>query len=447
MVGLTRSLGLPEFLSAEAVAAENGASGSQKSCILIYQYGGLSQLDSWDPKPHAPQELRGPYQPIATATPGFRVGELMPRLATLSEEYAVIRSMSHGESIHNRANQMLLAGHSNPQPDAPSFGSIVSKVRPVTASVPPHVWLQKFGGGAKPPDASYLTGGHLGMGHAPLLIGEQHDENPANPEFRVRTFDTSPDVSIDRLNQRRQLLSELQRGGTSLAKTPPGNAVDIFQERSFGLLQGSQARQAFDLEREPSQLRDRYGRNPLGQNLLMARRLIEAGVRLVSVVAWTGLAAGEKFASVETWDMHGNAGIGIFDNGWNGLGFALPRADQAVATLLEDLRDRGMLDSTVVGLVGEFGRTPVISRGAKAIGRDHWPQCFSAMLAGGGIRGGAVYGESDRTAAYVKSRPVSPADFSATMFSAMGIDPQTRLSSDGFTLPASGGEPIREILK
>ena len=442
-------LHLPNLLAADAMGQglDQRGGGGEKSCIFIYQYGGLSQLDSWDPKPLAPSELRGPYQSIATATPGFRVGELMPRLAALSNEYAVIRSMSHGVSVHNRANEMLLAGHSNPRQDAPSFGSIVSKLRPSSASVPPYVWLQKFGGGAAPSESSYLTGGHLGIGHAPLLIGEQHDQNPANPEFRVRAFDTAEEVSSTRLDQRRNLLSELQRPRQFLDKSPPGEALDVFQERSFDLLRGSEARRAFEVAHEPAPLRDRYGRNPLGQNLLLARRLVEAGVRLVSVVAWTGLGVGEKFVSIETWDMHGNAGIGIFDDGWNGLGFALPRADQAVATLLEDLRDRGMLDSTVVALVGEFGRTPVISRGAKAIGRDHWPQCFSAMLAGGGIQGGAVYGESDRTAAFVKNGPVSPADFSATMFAALGINPTARLSNDGFTQPASEGEPIRELLR
>jgi uncharacterized protein (DUF1501 family) len=189
-------------------------------------------------------------------------------------------------------------------------------------------------------------------------------------------------------------------------------------------------------------MRERYGRHPFGQNLLLARRLIEAGVRLVNVVAWMGLAPNDKFVSVETWDMHGNAGIGIFDNGWNGLGWALPRADASVAALITDLEDRGLLDSTLVVLVGEFGRTPRISRGASAIGRDHWPQCYSGMLAGAGIPGGLVYGASDDTAAYVRERPVSPEDFSATILAALGIDPATRLSPDGFTQPASTGQPL-----
>jgi uncharacterized protein (DUF1501 family) len=168
---------------------------------------------------------------------------------------------------------------------------------------------------------------------------------------------------------------------------------------------------------------------------------------LVNVVAWTGLAPGEKFVSVETWDMHGNADVGIFENGWNGLPFALPRTDQAVATLLEDLRDRGLLDSTLVVLVGEFGRTPKIKKGAKRIGRDHWPNCYSAMLAGAGIRGGCVYGESDKQAAYVKNDPVTLEDFTATLFAAMDINPASRLSPDGFTIPASNGKPIKSLLR
>lgn len=229
------------------------------------------------------------------------------------------------------------------------------------------------------------------------------------------------------------------------ASAEPTATLQKLQEKAFTLLHGSEARMAFDVGQESPSMRDRYGRHPFGQNLLMARRLIEAGVRLVNVVAWMGLAPTEKFVSVETWDMHGNAGVGIFDNGWNGLGWALPRADASVATLLEDLSVRGMLDSTLVVLVGEFGRTPRISKGASAIGRDHWPQCYSAMLAGAGIKGGTVYGSSDETAAYVKDHPVSPEDFSATLLHALGIDPATRLSPDGFTLPASAGQPLLDL--
>ena len=433
-------LSLPSLLH-----AQQQGRGKAKSCIFIHQFGGLSQLDSWDMKPQAPQEIRGPYEPIATATPGFQVCELMPRLAALSEEYAVIRSMTHSMSQHDIANSMTLAGRSKPAADDPSFGAMVARLSPSPPNIPGHVWLQKFGGGAAPPDHTYLTGGRLGMAYAPMLIGEQHDDNPASPDFRVRAFDAPAAISPQRLEQRRELVRGMQ-ALSPVGATAEFAALELYKQQSFELLQGNAARLAFDIEQEPPSLRDRYGRHPLGQNLLLARRLVEAGVRLVNVVAWTGLAAGEKFVSVETWDMHGNADVGIFEDGWNGLPFALPRTDQAVATLLTDLRDRGLLDSTLVVLVGEFGRTPVISKGANRIGRDHWPQCYSAMLAGGGIQGGAVYGESDKRAAYVKTNPVTLEDFTATLFAAMGINPASRLSPDGFTMPASSGEPIAALL-
>lgn len=441
-------LGLPELLAAKDAG---GRPSRDKACIFIFQYGGLSQLDAWDPKPAAPAELRGPYKPIATSVPGFQVGELMPRLAQLADRYCVIRSMSHQVPIHDVANRMLLAGQPQPPPDAPSIGAIVTKLRPSTADVPPHVWLQKFGGGAAPPEPSYLTGGSLGMACAPLLIGATHDDNPAMPGFRVKAFDTAAGITLDRLQSRRALLRQMQSAETAAGRPVQhgaGRALEAFErsrERAFDLLTGSAARQAFDIEREPDPARDRYGRHPFGQNLLLARRLIEAGVRLVNVVAWMGLAPQEKFTSVETWDMHGNAGIDIFGNGWNGLGWALPRCDDAVSALLEDLDERGLLDSTLVVLVGEFGRTPRISRGGSAIGRDHWPRCYSAMLAGAGIRGGTVYGSSDEIAAYVRNSPVTPEDFAATLLHALDIPPEQRISPDGFTVRASTGQPLLDL--
>ena len=442
----TIGLSLPQLLHAEQEAAFSGTSGiAAKSCIFIHQYGGLSQLDSWDMKPDAPHEIRGPYSSIETATPGFRICELMPQLAKLSDRYAVIRSMSHKVSIHDRANSMLLAGKEKPATDDPSFGAIVTKLRPTTASIPPHVWLQKYGGGSKPPDHTYLTGGHLGMAYAPMLIGETHTENPASPDFRVRAFDPSDNVTLQRLAQRWKLSRSIQNLSAT-GTTPEFDSLNLYQQQSFDLLHSSRAKTAFDVNQEAPLLRDRYGRNPLGQNLLFARRLVEAGVRLVNVVAWAGLKADEKFVSLETWDMHGNADVGIFEDGWNGLPFALPRTDQAVATLLLDLEERGLLDSTLVVLVGEFGRTPVISKGAKRIGRDHWPECYSVMVAGAGIRGGAVYGESDARAAYVRSSPVSLEDFTATLFAAMDINPASGISADGFTLRASTGTVIDALL-
>jgi uncharacterized protein (DUF1501 family) len=436
LLGLT----LPQLLAAGTSRSHRNA--REKSCIFIFQYGGLSQLDSWDPKPDGPSEVRGPYRAIATTVPGFWVGELMPRLARLADRYAVLRSLSHDVPVHDIANRMLLAGQSLPGLNAPSFGAIFSKLRPSDAGVPSHVWLQRFGGGAMPPEPTYLSGGLLGSTHSPLLIGYHHDDHPANPSFRVRVFDAAEGLTSERMRNRLEVLRQLEANQPTLV---PNDPLPHLRQSAFDLLSGSATRQAFDVEREPLAVRDRYGRHPLGQNLLLARRLIEAGVRLVSVVAWCGLAPGDKFLSVETWDMHGNAGIDIFGKGWNGLGWALPCCDEAVSALLEDLHQRGLLDSTLVVLVGEFGRTPRISRGGSALGRDHWPNCYSAMLAGASIRGGAVYGASDKQAAYVKDRPVSPEDFAATLLHALGISPQTPISPDGFSLRASTGRPIVEL--
>ncbi|MEX2214498.1 MAG: DUF1501 domain-containing protein, partial [Phycisphaeraceae bacterium] len=278
LAGLT----LPTVLRAESVEqGKAGAKRQDKSCIFIHQYGGLSQLDSWDMKPDAPVEIRGPYQTIKTATPGFHICELMPRLARMSDQYAVIRSMTHQMSQHDKANAMLLAGREKPAADDPSFGAIVTKLRPSEAALPGHVWLQKFGGGAAPPDHTYLTGGHLGMGFAPMLIGEKHDDNPASPDFRVRSFDTLEGISPQRLRSRRDLLEGFQRRSAAGA-TREFEALDVYQKQSFDLLQGGAARAAFDIDKESDITRDRYGRHPMGQNLLLARRLIEAGVRLVN---------------------------------------------------------------------------------------------------------------------------------------------------------------------
>lgn len=275
-----------------------------------------------------------------------------------------------------------------------------------------------------------------------MRVGTDLD-NPSVHGFRMTAFDTPSDVPADRLRQRCRLLASLNHKNASQQKVNAATALCRFQERAAENVTGSEARRAFDLEQEPAVLRERYGRHPLGQNLHMARRLIEAGVRMVSVTAWAGTPPGEQFSNVQTWDMHGNgAGLGsIFGKGAYGLGWALPHVDKAVSALLEDLGARGLLDSTLVVLVGEFGRTPRISNA----GRDHWPSCYSALLAGGGIQGGIVYGASDKIGAYVKDRPVSPEDFGATLFHALGVPCGTRLGADGFTRPASMGQPILEL--
>jgi hypothetical protein len=426
-------LSLPRLLQ-----AEQDTGSRAKSCIFIVQYGGASHIDSFDLKPNAPAEVRGPYQPIATAVPGTQMCELLPRLAGLSDQFAIIRSMTHGNPGHDGGMHVCMTGHSQPTEATPYFGSVVSKLKPATVNVPGYVWLQNLAGDVQP---RYLSGGFLGAEYGPLRVGTDED-NPAAPGFRMRAFDPPSDVSGKRLGSRKDLLNGLN-AVQPFSRPPLTSAFGDFQSRAFDLVTGSAARQAFDLEQESMTVRDTYGRHPLGQNLLMARRLIEAGVRLVSVTAWTGTPQDEKFRNVQTWDMHGDTpGLGsIFGTGAYGLGWALPRLDEAVSALLEDLRQRGLLEETLVVVAGEFGRSPRIV----ANGRDHWPACYSALLAGAGIRGGALYGSSDSQGTYVQDHPVSPEMFGATLFQAIGIRPDTRFGPDGFSFRVSDGEPVGEL--
>jgi len=269
-------------------------------------------------------------------------------------------------------------------------------------------------------------------------------DNPSAPGFRFKALEPSTEVPTQRLLDRRRLLAGVEAVGQSPSGQSSEN-LGQYRERAVDLLTGPQTRAAFDLEKEPARIRDRYGRHPIGQNLLMARRLIEAGTRLVSVTAWTGNPPGEKFVNVQTWDMHGPgaaAYIGsIFGTGSFGLGWALPRVDEAVSALLTDLEDRGLLETTLVVMVGEFGRTPRISN----LGRDHWALCYSALVSGAGIRGGTVHGSSDKTGGYVRDNPVRPEDFGATLFHALGVPPETKLGADGFTRPVSAGQPVMDL--
>lgn len=434
-------LDLPELLMAgDGRGASGQRSRSEKSCIFIVQYGGASHHDSFDLKPDQPDDIRGPYRPIDTNVPGIRIGELLPRMAGLADRYALIRSMSHRNGGHDGGMHVCMTGRSNPEASTPYFGAVASRLRPSTQNIPSYVWLQNLAGDVQP---RYLTGGFLGMAHSPLRIGTDLD-NPSNPKFRVTAFDPPVGTSTGRLENQYKLLQQMQPSAGAAAESAHSLAFRRFQERALDLVTGTEARRAFDLGEEPAATRDRYGRYPLGQNLLMARRLIEAGVRLVSVTAWTGTPPGDTFRNVQTWDMHGNgAALGsIFGNGAFGLGWALPRLDEAVSALLEDLESRGLLESTLVVLVGEFGRSPRIVNA----GRDHWPSCYSALLAGAGVRGGMVYGASDKQGAYVQDLPVSPEDFGATLFHILGIPPETRFGPDGFSLRVSDGNPVRDLL-
>jgi uncharacterized protein (DUF1501 family) len=429
-------LGLPEFLQARS----SRPARTEKSCIFIVQAGGPSQLDTWDMKPAAPAEYRGPYKSIPTRVPGLHVCELMPRLAQLADRFCLLRALTHTHGDHRSAMHTFLSGSSKPTPDAAYFGSVLARERPATRNVPGYVWLQDLEGSSGV-GSHYQTGGFLGSGYAPLRIGKGLD-NPSVPGFRVKAFDGAAGLTRERLEERRRLLACLNDSSDSAGAA--ARALHGLQERAFDLVTGTEARRAFSLEEETDRLRERYGWNPLGQNLLLARRLIEAGVRLVSVTAFTGTPNPKQYWDVNMWDMHGN-GSHIFGDGYNSLGYALPRFDQALAALLEDLQQRGLLENTLVVSLGEMGRTPRINKGPKGLGRDHWPHCYPALLAGAGIRGGAVYGASDRNAAYPRDNPVTPETFSATVYHALGVPPETRLARDGFTRPASMGQPLLNL--
>lgn len=468
-------LSLPRLLAADAPRpyGERGQSGG-KSCIFIVQYGGAPHHDTLDPKPDAPREIRGLYQPIATRVPGVHVSEMLPRLATLADRYCLVRSMTHGHGGHMDGMHVCLSGQSNGsnQDDSPYFGAMMSKLMPSRSNVPSYVWVQNLAGDV---GLRYEGGGRLGALYAPLRVGKDL-ENPSTPGFRFSGFDPAPGLDGGRIAERLRLLDQFTAAagaptaGGTVSGTPiagastagasgagvpalggvgrppashPGDAIRGFQSQALELITGAAARQAFELSREPEAVRDRYGRHPLGQNLLLARRLIEAGVRMVNVTAWCGVPAGEAFRNVQTWDMHAvlyQGSDNIYGNSAYGLNFVLPRLDQSVSTLLEDLGERGLLDDTLVVMVGEFGRTPRFENTDK--GRGHWPNAYTALLAGAGIRGGMVYGASDKEGAFVKESPVTPENFGATLYHALGAP--TRFPED-LSRRVSAGEPVLNL--
>jgi hypothetical protein len=439
------TLGFPGLVAAR-VDGDRPPRGvaAEKSCIFILLCGGPSHLDTWDLKSAAPEGIRGPYRPIATTVPGMQLSELHPRLARLAEDFSLVRSMTHVGNISNHFDAMhhLLSGQAGAPDDMPYLGSILARVRPSERGVASYVWLIKCVGDPVFCAPNLATGGHLGAQYSPLFVGSATN-HPAMPAFRPPE-ELRAAVAPERLQGRCRLLDTLNAAGR-----PEGNrAAREWQElhhRAFELANGG--RQAFEVDREPPAVRDRYGRHPLGQNLLLARRLVEAGVGFVTVNGWTGPApeAGGGPPS-SSWDMHGgHMGMGnAFGTGSYGMGWCLPRLDEALSALLVDLRQRGLLESTLVVVMGEFGRSPRINTQG-APGRLHWPDCFSAILAGGGIRGGAVYGASDRIGAYVKDRPVRPQDLGATIYHALGVSLDLRLGKDGFTRPITTGQPLLDL--
>jgi hypothetical protein len=425
-------LGLPRLLRADERRAAAGQAARADHCIIVFLNGGPSHLDTWDLKPEAPREIRGEFKPIATSAPGVQFGEHLPRLAQEMHRCTLVRSVHHSvNNAHAAAVYTGLTGHDRGEigggarpTDHPAIGSVLGMLRPPHRPVVPYVsmpYVTQEGAGG-PPQPGFF-GGLLGRTRDPLFVLR----DPNSPAFAMPELGLGADLGAGRLDGRRRLLDRLLRtsGDDRAAQEMAG-----FQGRAFDLLCSSATQRAFQLEREPDSVRERYGRNIYGQSVLLARRLIEAGTRL-SCISWAPDANA-------TWDTHG----GNFTKLKSTL---LPQLDLAASSLLRDLADRGLLERTVVAVMGEFGRSPKVNAAA---GRDHWNFCYSLLLSGGGFKGGFVYGASDKIGARPSQNPVTPADVVSTIYTCLGIDPalemQDRLARP-FTL-VPWGNPIRELL-
>ena len=400
-----------------------------KNCIFIFLQGGPSHIDLWDPKPTAPAEIRGPFKPISTAVPGLQFGELMTNTAAIADRLAVIRSMTHEFNNHIAGTYIMQTGSAAQAnidreaaaDDFPGLGAVLNWLQSSRSNVPVSVslptWLSIPGPSNRMPGQ---YGGWLGTSHDPFLI----QGNPNLADFKPLSLSLPAEISVDRFSSRRDLLFRFDTMARTL-ETRLIHERDRTYEAAFDMLVDPRVRQAVDLSLEKDEVRDRYGRNQLGQSLLLARRLIEAGVKLVGCNEFN-----------QSWDHHWNVDGTLKDR--------VPPMDKAYAALIEDLSERGMLDETLVVHTGEFGRTPIINENG---GRDHWPDVYTTVITGGGVRGGQVHGASDDKGGQVHTGGVTPADFLATVWSILGIDPRTELRDRlGRPMTLSQGRVIESLL-
>ena len=427
---------LPALLSATERSAWRAKA---RSVIFLFQWGGPAQHESFDAKPDAPEEVRNIYKPIPTRIPGVLLTELLPRTAQVMDRLCVVRTLNHAMKNHNSAGYYALTGHAPPSDDIrlrdsldlfPAYGSVVDRFQPADPGIPsfvsfPHVLR----------DGSITPGQHasfLGKSHDPLFIGQ----DPNSPHFGLPELRLPADMPWERMHSRREMMKIIDGQTQLLEFSAVARGIDQTQEKALNLLTSAKIRKAFDLSSEPAAMRDRYGRTTYGQACLLARRLVEAGVRFVNVyfsefIGGTG----------QGWDTHGFGGqpMNPFLKNW-----LMPITDQTLPTLVEDLEQRGLLASTLIVWMGEFGRTPRIN---KLAGRDHWPQCYPAVLAGGGVKPGYIHGASDKIGAYPTRDPVTPDDLAATIFALLGIDPSTEIRDKlNRPFPIAKGQPIRDII-
>jgi hypothetical protein len=459
-IGLSGAFGLAggnALLAQNAKAAgrpsRDGSFGRAKSCIFIYLFGGPSHIDIWDMKPAAPAEIRGEFKPRATNVPGIQITEHLPRLAGLADQYAVVRSMSHGDSAHGSAGHAMLTGRlpkiqgevGPTADDFPHYGATLAHLRPPAGAVAPFVSLPWM----------ISTSTNIVPGQNASFLGRSMDpfrlETPpgGSLNFAPPLSSLPAGVSPERMRERRALRDALEQGDTLNRNSIARDMGELYQ-RAFRFLEAPEASKAFQLEREPDKVRDRYGMNVFGQSLLLARRLVEAGVTMVTVY-WPDRKEPEAFinngtkdsVAVPAWDTHGRK-VGNTPNFPALRERLLPPLDMASSALLEDLHGRGLLDQTLVIWTGEFGRSPRINKDA---GRDHYGNVFSMMLAGGGIRGGQVYGASDRHGAFPADNPVSPGALAATIYHCLGLPPETEIPDRlGKPVKIADGSPLQPLL-
>jgi Protein of unknown function (DUF1501) len=395
--GLGLSLG--DFFRLRAMADQKHydfIEAKADSVIHIFLPGGMAHQESFDPKPYSPLEFRGEMGVVKTKT-GDLFGESLQRLASISDKFTVIRSMTHGEAAHERGTHNMFTGYKpSPALTFPSFGSVISHEYGPKNNLPPYVAIPGI-------PNEFAGSGYLSSSYGPFSLGA----DPANAGFRVQDLSLPGGVDVNRFTRRRSALEAVNAHFASRQSSDAVTAMDTFYERAYSLISSDKAREAFNIEAEDAALRDKYGRNTAGQRLLLARRLVEAGVRFVSL-------------TYGGWDMHSQITAGFKNQ--------MPPLDQALATLFEDLESRGLLQRTMVMVSSEFGRTPKINPDG---GRDHWPKVFSVLLGGGGIKGGMVYGASDPTATEPELDPVSPEDLAYTMYRMLGIIADKELMAPG----------------
>ncbi len=434
MLGLTT----PKLLQ----AAEPGRRlpARAKQVIFLFQWGGPSHLDTFDMKPDAPAEIRGPLRPISSVVPGLPVCEHFPEMAKRMDRVTLIRSMTHTMKNHNSAGYYALSGHAPPSDDQrlrdspelwPAYGSVVDALAPATGHMPTFVSYPHT-----------ISDGSVTPGQHASFLGKMHDpfffkNDPNQSGFTLPELSLPANLELDRMQRRRNLQRLVDQQARLLDRSAEVRGFDDYYEKAIAMLTSKEVRAAFDLESEPENIRERYGRTTYGQSCLLARRLVEAGTKFVTV--YFSRSIGGRRVNDGGWDTHGFDDTRMYEIVDK---YHHPMTDRSLPALLDDLQDRGLLEETLVVWMGEFGRTPKIN---KNVSRDHWPHCYTALLAGGGVKGGHVYGASDANGMYPDKDPVRPEDLAATLYSLMGIDPGAEVHDRSNRPLVIAGKPITDV--